>query len=196
MQRASDAPSVRTLDRLDRLAGRPWISYPLLLLLQLKVMWGVWQYRDLPRGDESGYYSRAFLWFKDLMVDIVWSPLYTAFLGTLMHLSSDAYVVTTVHRLMILLALGILVLALMRRLLPHGIAWLIAAWWVILPVNFDTVSTVHLFPVVPVLAAWLLMLYTPGPWTRGGAIAILLVTSVLIRNEYLVATVALGIVCL
>ena len=183
-------------DGLDRLASRPWFSYLMLLLLQLKVMWGVWQYRDLTPGDESGYYNRAFLWFKDLSVDIVWSPVYTSFLGTLMHLSTDAYVVITLHRIIIVLALALLILALMRRLLPHPLAWLIAAWWAILPINFDTAYTVHLFAVIPVLTAWLLILHKPGPWTRGGAVAVLLLTTVLVRNEYLVATVLLGIVCL
>ncbi len=186
----------RPLDGLDRLGSRPWFSYLMLLLLQLKVMWGVWQYRDLTPGDESGYYNRAFLWFKDLSVDIVWSPVYTSFLGTLMHLSTDAYFVITLHRIIIVLALAILILALMRRLLPHPLAWLIAAWWVILPINFDTAYTVHLFAVIPVLAAWLLILCKPSPWTRGGAIAVLLLTTVLVRNEYLVAAVLLGIVCL
>jgi hypothetical protein len=190
------ATECRSLDGFDRLASRPWFSYAMLLLLQLKVVWGVWQYRDLSHGDESGYYSRAFLWFKDLSVDVVWSPLYTAFFGTLMHLSTDAYFVTTLHRLIILFALDLMILALMRRLLPHWIAWLIAAWWAVLPINFDTPSTVHLFAVIPVLAAWLLLLHKPSPWTRGGAIAILLVTTALVRNEYLVATVALGIACL
>ncbi|MGH7410758.1 MAG: hypothetical protein ACREJ6_06840, partial [Candidatus Methylomirabilis sp.] len=186
----------RPLDRLGRLAARPWFSYLTLLLLQLKVVWGMWQRRDLAIGDESGYYSRAFLWFKDLSVDIVWSPLYTSFLGTLLHFSTDAYVVTTVHRLLVVFALDLLILALMRRLLPHWIAWPIAAWWAILPINFDTPSTVHLFAVIPVLAAWLLILHTPSPWTRGGAIAVLLVTTMLVRNEYVVATVTLGIVFL
>jgi hypothetical protein len=186
----------RPLAGFDRLASRPWFSYLMLVLLQLKVMWGVWRYRDLAPGDESGYYTLAFLWFKDLPVDIVWSPLYTLFLGTLMHLSTDAYFVTTLHRLIIVLVLDIMILALMRRLLPHWIAWLIAAWWAILPVNFDTTSTVHLFAVIPVLAAWLLILHKPSPWTRGGALAILLLTTVLVRYEYLVATAILGIVCL
>lgn len=167
----------------------------MLLLLQLKVMWGVWQYRDLAHGDESGYYSRAFLWFKDLAVDIAWSPLYTAFFGTLMHLSTDAYVVTTLHRLIVVFTLDVMILALMRRLLPHWIAWPVAAWWVILPVNFDTASTVHLFIVIPVVAAWLLILQAPGPWARGGALALLLGTSLLVRNEYFVATAALAAVC-
>jgi hypothetical protein len=167
-----------------------------LLLLQLKVMWGIWQYRDLGIGDESAYYNRAFLWLRDFSVDIAWSPLYTAFLGTLMHLSTHAYVVTTLHRILIVLVLDVMILALMRRLLPHGIAWLIAAWWALLPITFDTVYTVHLFPVIPVVAAWLLILHEPAPWTRGGAIALLLVTTILVRNEYLVATVILAALCL
>ena len=73
----------RILEVLDRLTAHAWFAYPMLLLLQLKVLWGI-QYRDLAVGDESGYYNRAFLWFRDFSVDIVWSPLYTAFLGTLM----------------------------------------------------------------------------------------------------------------
>lgn len=186
----------RRLERLDRLASRPWFSYLMLLLLQLKVMWGIWWYRDLAIGDESGYYNRGFLWLKDWSVDIVWSPLYTAFLGTLMRLSTDAYFVTTLHRLVVVLVLDLMILALMRRLLPHWIAWLIAAWWAILPINFDTASTVHLFAVIPVLAAWLLILHKPSPWARGGAVAMLLITTVLVRNEYLVATVILAISCL
>ena len=186
----------RALDRLGRLASRPWFSYLMLLLLQLKVMWGIWQYRDLASGDEAGYYNLAFLWFKNQPADIVWSPLYTLFLGSLMHVSSDAYVVTILHRLVIVLVLDIMILTLMRRLLPGWIAWLVAAWWAVLPINFDALSAVHLFAVIPVLAAWLLILSRPSPWTRGGAIAILLLTAALVRNEYLLATVILGIACI
>ncbi len=184
----------RPLDGLDGLASRPWFAYLMLLLLQAKVLWGI-QHRDLAIGDESGYYSRAFLWFKDLSVDLVWSPLYTSFLGTLMHLSTHAYFVTILHRIIIVLALDVMILALMRRLLPAWIAWLVAAWWVILPITFDTVSTVHLFAVIPVLAVWLLILHKASPWTRGGAIAILLVATVLVRNEYFVAALTLAAVC-
>jgi hypothetical protein len=184
----------RILDGLDRLTARAWFAYSMLLLLQLKVLWGI-QYRDLAVGDESGYYNRAFLWVRDFSVDIVWSPLYTAFLGTLMRFTTDAFVVTTLHRVIVVLALDVMVLALMRRLLPPGIAWLAAAWWVVLPIVFDTVSTVHLFAVVPVLAAWLMILWRRSPWARGGAIALLAVTTVLVRNEYIVATAAVAGVC-
>ena len=33
------------------------------------------------------------------------------------------------------------------------LAWLLAAWWAVLPVNFDTLYEVHLFALLPVLAA-------------------------------------------
>src|SRR5215475_6960030 len=106
--------------RLDRLTAHALFAYSMLLLLQLRVLRGI-QYRDLAVGDESAYYNRAFLWVRDFSVDIVWSPLYTAFLGTLMRFTADAFVVTTLHRVIVVLALDVMVLALMRRLLPPGI---------------------------------------------------------------------------
>src|SRR5262245_47548336 len=93
----------RARDTLGHLLDRAWFSYLLLLLLQVKILWGIWRYRDLAGGDEAAYYNRAFLWFKDLSVDLAWSPLYTAFLGALMPLSTDAYFVTTLHRIIIAL---------------------------------------------------------------------------------------------
>jgi hypothetical protein len=183
------------LRTLQTWVEQPWVSYVMLFLLQLKVVWGMWQYRDLTAGDTSSYFSIANLWFNNFQVDITWSPLYTAFYGTLSFLSSDAYMVTILHRLIIVFVLTLLVLALMRRLLPASIAWLMAAWWALLPNNFDTFE-VHLFAVIPVLAAWLLILYRPNSWTRGGAIAILFASSILVRNELIVATGLLTMICL
>ena len=47
------------------------------------------------------------------------------------------YTILILHRMLIVLALAVLVLALMRRLLPPGIAWMAAAWWVVLPIDFN-----------------------------------------------------------
>lgn len=180
---------------LKKWTERPSFSYVTLLLLDLKVMWKVWEYRDLTVGDTAAYFSTAYFWFKNLSVDIVWSPLYTAYYGSLLFFSSDIYLVTILHRLIIVLALAMMVLALMRRFLPPGMAWLISAWWVIIPFNFD-VFEVHLFAFLPILGAWLLILSKDSPWRRGGAIAILLASSILIRNELIVATGALIVICL
>ncbi|HYB43282.1 MAG TPA: hypothetical protein VEL75_15995 [Candidatus Methylomirabilis sp.] len=182
--------------RLHRLASRPWLPYLMLLLLQAKVMWYGLGSRDLVLADEAQYYNAAYLWFQHFRLDPVWYPLYTAYLGTLLNVSTDAYVVTVLHRVLVVLALDVLVLALMRRLLPHWIAWLVAAWWVILPTNFDALFTIHLFAAIPVLASWLLILYRPRPWARGGALAIMLLATALTRNEYLVGALTLGAVCL
>ena len=171
-----------------RVAGSAWFSYATILLLQLKVTWGMWRLRDLTAGDTSSYFVSAYQWFRDGSGAISWSPLYTSFYGSLLHLSSDAFLVTTLHRWLIVFALAALVLALMRRLLPHGLAWFMAAWWVVLPVNFDALYEVHLFAVIPVVCAAFVVLGGPGAWRRGGALAILLVASLLMRNELLVAT--------
>ena len=162
----------------------------------MKVMWDMWKYRDLTPGDESSYYNIAYLWFQDHAVNFAWSPLYTVYYGTLMNLSTHAYFVMVVHRIVVVLALALLVLAIMRRLLPPEVAWLIAAWWAILPINFDTAFTIHLFAVLPILVAWFLILSNPSPWARGSALAMVLVATVLVRNEYMLGAATLAVVCL
>src|SRR5258708_4443708 len=182
------------ISALKDLGRGPFFSYAALLALQAKVMWGIWSYRDLTSGDEATFYCQAYLWLTRSMVDIAWSPLYAAFFGTVMRLTTtDPYAVTTLHRILIVLLLDLLVLALLRRLLPPGIAWLVAAWWAVLPIVFDATFTVHLFAVIPILVAWLLLALGWNPWTRGGALAVFLAATLLVRNEYMVATAVLAL---
>jgi hypothetical protein len=183
---------VKIIDYLHRLAGNTYFAYITILLLQIKVTWGMWRFRDLTSGDTSAYFAFAYQWFKTGLTPISWSPLYIWFYGSLLHLSSDAFVVTTLHRWLIVVILAVLVLALMRRLLPPELAWLMAAWWVILPIGFDALYEVHLFAVIPVVGAALLILGKPSPWRRGGALALMVATSVLMRNELLLASGLLG----
>lgn len=171
-----------------RLAASPWFSYVTLVLLQIKVTWHMWHYRDLTSGDTSSYFINASQWFHSGLTPIAWSPLYIAFYGSLLRLSSDAFIVTTLHRWLIVVFLAVLVLALMRRLLPADLAWFMAAWWVILPINFDALYEVHLFAVIPVMCAAIVILGRPSPWRRGAALAILLAASLLMRNELLLAS--------
>ena len=171
----------------------PASSYITILLLQLKVVWGIWWYKDLTGGDTAMYFESASGWFRDFRSTMAQSPLYTLFYGSLLNFSKDSYVVTIAHRLIIVFALAMLVLALMRRLLPPGIAWMMAAWWVVMPINFDALYEVHLFAVIPLLLAILAIFWMPGPWGRGIAMAILLVTAILLRNENLIAVILLAV---
>jgi len=173
-----------------------WFAYAGILLLEGKVLWGIWRFRDLTSGDTSDYFVNAWRWFHTGEVNIVWSPLYAVFYGLFFYLSEDAYWVTIAHRVVIVLASTVLALAVFRRLLPGPIAWLAAAWWALLPVNFDAAYEVHLLAVLPVLAAWLVILGNNGPWGRGWAVGILLASSVLMRNELLAASALLGLASL
>ncbi len=103
----------------------------------------------------------------------------------------DAVAAITIHRVAIVLAVALLVLALMRRLLPAPIALLVACWWAVLPINFDTIYEVHLFSVLPLLGVTLLLTDDPGPWRRGSALALALVGAVLVRNETAILVVLL-----
>ncbi len=77
-----------------------------------------------------------------------------------------------------------LTLSVMRRLLPAGLAWFVAAWWVVLPINFNTLYQVHLFGAIPVLVSWLILLSKEDSrWRRGMALAVVAGSSILVRNE-------------
>src|SRR6478672_7132340 len=184
---------LRTIQNLPKKA---WFSYLTIVLLQLKLVWRMWDYKDLTSGDTSAYFMDAYSWFSKGLINVVWSPLYTAFYGSLFNFTQDVYLVTIIHRLIIIFASTIMILALMRQLLPKELAWLIAAWWTILPINFNTLYEVHLFSVIPVLLASLLIIYKQNSWTRGSAIAILFASSFLVRNELFIATLLLSVICL
>ena len=181
---------------LNDVSKSAWFAYPTIFLLQLKSIWGIWRWRDMSAGDTSFYFGMAYQWFTTGRGPLVQSPLYTAFYGVLMHVSNDAFHVTTLHRVILVFVLAILVLALMRRLLPPGLAWAAAAWWVVLPVDFNSLYEVHLFVVIPLLLAVLAVLWMPGPWGRGWCFALLLISAILARNEYLPTALLFGGACL
>lgn len=184
-----------SLKHLKQVIDQPLFAYASIILLQLKVIWRIWDYKDLTFGDTSSYFPGAYLWFTEFANNIIWSPLYTSFFGSFLHVTSDVYIATILHRIVIVFTVTILVLALMRRLLPPGIAWVIAAWWAILPINFDTLYEVHLFAVIPILLACLVITQRPTPLARGGAIAILAGASILVRNEFSLITAATVFIC-
>lgn len=197
--------------KLDIAARRFWrflcsapFAYFMILAVQLKIMWGIWELTDLTPGDTSGYFLRALDWYQHFRVNIAWSPLYTACWGTLMWVTNGIFAVTTLHRIVIACLATLLVLAIMRRMLPHPLAWVIACWWAFLPIDFNTRYEVHLFGVLPLLVSWLWILRRNDAWlagpggalNRGGSLAVLLGATFLVRNESIVAFGVLFLICL
>jgi hypothetical protein len=198
LMKGAGKPTVR-LPRFEwpawprRILQHPALSYISILMLQLKVIWGMWQYREMMMGDTETYFLGAVSWLSVGKTSLVWSPLYSWFLSGLFSFSNDAYTILVAHRVLIVLTLAVLVLALMRRLLPPGIAWLATAWWVVLPIDFNDLYEVHMFAVIPLLLAPLAVFWWPGPWGRGSAIAILLIEGFLVRNENVASAVLLTV---
>jgi hypothetical protein len=168
---------------LDRAAGSALFAYGSILLIQSKVLWGIWKYRDLSFGDTSDYFVGASRWAESFDLNSIHYPAYTFAWGSLQWLVSDPYAVTIVHRVVIALVASLLVLAVLRRLLAPGIALALAVWWTILPINYDTVYEVHLFALLPGLVAVLIALSWTGLRMRSAVFAALLLTTVLMRAE-------------
>jgi hypothetical protein len=174
---------------LAKVAELPWFAYGSILLIQSKLLWGIWDHRDLTNGDTASYFRDASNWASDFNVEAAYSPLYTAAWGSLKWLIPDVYDVSIAHRVIIVLVASVLVLAVLRRLLPAGLAWVLALWWTILPINYDTVYEVHLFAVLPTMAAVLVALTWSGFVARGTVLVFLLVAGLMVRNELLLAAI-------
>jgi hypothetical protein len=185
----------RFIGLLSRSLNSAPFAYASIAFLQLRAVWGLWKYRDVTSGDTLSYFLGGINWFRDFKVDVVWSPLYAAFFGSFLYVNPDPAWVVLTHRVVIAFAATFLVLAVARRLLPPPLAWLVAAWWSVLPINFDTLYEVHLFSVLPVLLSWWLLSWSRR-WAAGVALAVLAASAVLVRNEFGVSAVILGSVLL
>jgi len=195
--------AVRTVSRVvtdvdafaEKALTKAWPSYMLILLLQSKVIWRIWEIKDLTYGDTSSYFETARKWADGFLVNIVWSPLYTAFYGSFLFVTSDPYNATIMHRVVIVLVAAVGVLFVLRQLLSPSLALLGAAWWAMLPINYNTLFEVHLFAFLPILLVWALVLGRDAPWARGAGFAILATCVLLVRNEFLVAAVVMLLLC-
>jgi len=184
------------LTRAEALVANPLFAYGTIVVLQLRVIWNVWRYKDLTFGDSASYFTMAAGWAHHLRVNVLWSPLYTNFWGTILAAVGDVYVAAMVHRVAIVLAVAVLLLALLRAMLEPALALLLAAWWAVLPPNYDVLYEVHLFGLLPVLVAALVVRRSPSRAAIGAALAVLASATLLLRNELVVATAifAAGIV--
>src|SRR5690349_20823136 len=108
-------PLARAIESLDRVAVSAWFAYGSIFVIQAKVLWGIWEYRDLSAGDTSNYFVDAAGWADHRTVDPLFSPLYAVFWGSLKWILNDVYAATIAHRVVIALAVTLLVLALLRR---------------------------------------------------------------------------------
>jgi hypothetical protein len=146
-----------------------------------KALWGIWR-RDLTFGDTSWYFLNALKWADEGRVNIVWSPLYTAYFGAVSSVFPNAVVAVLVHRVLLAFATLGLVAWTARRVLPSGLALLAAVWWIALPIHYDTLYEVHLFGALVPLVALLIVTWR-SEWQMPLLVAWYGLATVLMRNE-------------
>ncbi|TLY52419.1 MAG: hypothetical protein E6K53_04370 [Gammaproteobacteria bacterium] len=160
-------------------------------LVAINILWGYWA-RDLTFGDTSSYFKGAVLWHKSALIDIVWSPLYAIYYGSWLNVTSSAEAATFLHRFGLIFASVVLVLWIGLVSLPRTLALVLAIWWVVLPIHYDTLYEVHLFGALPVLLIMGLALTLSSPWRLPVILGISAVTRLLIRNEYIILCVVIA----
>jgi hypothetical protein len=133
-------------------------------------------------------------WADHLLVDPGFYPLYHMLWGSMQWFVPDAYSVTILHRVLIALGTTALFLAVMRWLLTPGIAWALAVWWAVLPINYDVLYEIHLFGALAGLAIALVALRWSGLTGRAVTFGLLLSSALLVRNEYIVAAAVFGVI--
>lgn len=164
------------------------VAYVLMACVILKLLWGMWDFRDLTYGDSAPYYSDACVAYDRLRFNLAWTPLFQVLGVLILHISHQPLMYCILVRLSLVMTLGLLALATTRRLLPPLVAWLVSVWWVTLPITFNTLFEVHLFGTVPIIATWLIL---SGKnlgeqqirWRRGWALAALAGAALFVRNE-------------
>jgi hypothetical protein len=182
----------RLLSGAERLVGNPAFCYSAIAALQLRVIWNIWRYADLTNGDTSYYFTGAASWAHGLQENIVYYPLYDALWGTILAVVHNVYAATIIQRVVIVFAVALLVLALGRALLGPAVGFVLAAWWVVVPANYDPLYEVHLLGAAPILVTLLVVARMPRRQGLGIAVAILLASAVLVRNELLLVAALLA----
>jgi hypothetical protein len=193
---AAASPWTRAVDLLERLPASPLFAYGSIFAIQAKVLWGIWIYRDLSPGDTGSYFDMARNWAQHFLVDPAFYPAYHVLWGSMTWVIPDPYSVTIVHRVLIVFGTTLLLLAVLRRLLTPGIAWALALWWAVLPVNYDVLYEIHLFGALAGLAIALVALRWSGLAGRSAVFGLLLAASLLVRNEDIVAAFTFGVIWL
>ncbi len=176
--------------RLSHSSSITWFAL-LLLMLCTKVLWGHWT-RDLTIGDTAYYFDMAMAWAHSHEVDIVWSPLYTAYYGSWWSLLEDAVSATFAHRLMLILVSTALVAWLALLTLPRLLALVLVVWWVALPIHYEALYEVHLFGALPLILMGVVAFAAPARWRYPLWLGLAVVTVLLVRNEYVIILVVLA----
>ncbi|HSJ04985.1 MAG TPA: hypothetical protein VK956_21100, partial [Verrucomicrobium sp.] len=182
---------------LIRLSSSRWFHVLMFVLLLVRLTWGMWEWRDLTYGDTSSYFA-SFSRERDdgKSYSLVFSPLYVWYYSFFGSAFSDASAATVLHRIGVIFMAGFSVFLLFRSVLPKAVGWLVAAWWIVLPINWNALYEVHLFGVVPLaLGCWAVSVARRRTLWLGIGLAFVWMGALLVRNEFALSVALLTLCC-
>lgn len=165
----------------------------LIALVQARIF-GMFDIADL-EGADSAFAIERLNAFYDWppRLDMVWEPLFTAFLFLFRLFTSDAHFILLGARAFSIMAATGLIYAVGRRILKPFWACALAIWWLALPHGIAPDFTKHVFQFAALLLGAWLALRADRPKIRLALCALLLVYAALLRNEYaLLAIIFVG----
>jgi hypothetical protein len=165
-------------------------GYASLVVLQIKVLWGTWHSWDLPLWDGANYFiygRQVASSFRFPPLD--WSPLFAGYYAIfhLLFAGAGPFAVYFAHRLTTLILVLVLLYALLKATLSPTIAWLLTAYWIVLPVGLTNHYVVHLFVLIPLLGASL-MSHSKSVY-RNSIILVCLLLATFVRSEFVISFV-------
>lgn len=173
------------------------LCFFLVLLFQLKRVFNIWFYEDLAAGDTASYFLDIYRLVYQGTTNPNWSPFYIGFYSGLFQIFKDAYITEIIARLLIIFTVTSLVFIIVHKLFnSSNLALFIGFWWASLPSIFDTLYDIHLFSAIIPFTAIAILFYNPDVRGRGISLSLLLLTMMLIRNEYIIAFSMWAMICL
>ncbi len=173
---------------LSALGNNALLGYMSLLALQVKVLWGAWYNWDLPLWDGATY----FIYGRQVVSDFrfppfEWSPLFAGYYAIFQALFTDAvpFIIYFAHRYVAIVLVLVLFYALLRTALSPVVAWLLAAYFFLLPVGLANHFVVHLFVLIPLLAAYRMSLSKSV--YANGFILVGLLLAAFVRSEFVLS---------
>ncbi|HOU11915.1 MAG TPA: hypothetical protein PKZ84_02280 [Anaerolineae bacterium] len=186
-----------TENNLTASQQKPWRYAETLLavisvgLIQLKVLWRIWDLLDIPVGDEAAYLYRGYLFLAHgQLPSLQASPLMSMIYAGLLRVLGSATTVTLLSRVILAVCISALIFLVLRRLAPIPVALGLTFWWCINWIN--VIEEVLVYRVALVIGLLGILAVPPKGRYRWLPLCMAFCLILFLRLEYALSLVLLG----
>jgi hypothetical protein len=179
---------------LERLISDARFQYLLLFLIQLKVIWRQWDFRDLQDWDDAGYLAGGQMLLQGKVPDVEFAPLYKAWYAALAIFTrlSPAELFFLQKALTILLVTLIMYAVLRTKFAGLWPGLVVMSFWAFMGINLDAQHGVSHFALLLALIGLLLSCRVRSSLAAYNALFTFLLLAYLVRPDFQFAVIVLG----